>query len=138
MAVSVLYLYLTEQWVGLRCVIVVFPEQTHLHFGLFARKPVFGVSDKVSFKPVSLTSETGLKIKISPVANVHMILSKMCYSQTPKSRFLVASPPIFERKKTGAQCHCGTLILFLDINEFTTLFSIYFNIPYLKTSFLCV
>ena len=31
-------------WVGLRCVIVVFPDHTHFHFymGLDARKPVFG------------------------------------------------------------------------------------------------
>ena len=40
------------------------------------RKPVFGVSDKASFKPVSSATETSLKIEISPVASLHMILSK--------------------------------------------------------------
>ena len=29
------------------------------HLGLIARKPVFGVADKASFKPVSSTTETG-------------------------------------------------------------------------------
>ena len=43
--------------------------------GLIARKPVFGVSNKASFKPVSAT-ETSWKIEISPVASLHMILSK--------------------------------------------------------------
>ena len=31
--VSVLWLFLTLPWVGLRCVIVVFPDHTHLLFG---------------------------------------------------------------------------------------------------------
>ena len=44
--------------------------------GLVARKPVFGVSDKASFKPVSSATETSKKIDISPVANNHMLLSK--------------------------------------------------------------
>ena len=42
--------------------------------GLVATKPVFRVSDKVSFKPVSLATMTGQKIKISLVACLHMIL----------------------------------------------------------------
>ena len=66
-------------------------------------KPVFGVSDKASFKPVSSATETSLKIEISPVASLHMILSKkrttkvlirlrrlvcsFCCSQTPEDRF---------------------------------------------------
>ena len=37
------------------------------------RKPVFGVSDKTSFKPVSETSE---KNEILPVASLHVIISK--------------------------------------------------------------
>ena len=45
--------------------------------GLNATKPVFGISDKVSFKPDSSASETSWKIEISPVASLHMILPKM-------------------------------------------------------------
>ena len=33
-----------------------------------ARKPVFGVSDKPSFKPISSATETSRKIKTSPEA----------------------------------------------------------------------
>ena len=43
---------------------------------LVARKPVFRVSDKASFKPVSLATETSKKIEISPVESLPMILSK--------------------------------------------------------------
>ena len=32
--INVLWLLLTLTWVGLQCVIVVFPDHTHLHFGL--------------------------------------------------------------------------------------------------------
>ena len=32
LAVSVLWFFLTVPWVGLQCVIVVFPYHTHLHF----------------------------------------------------------------------------------------------------------
>ena len=32
MTVRVLWLFLTVLWVGLQCVIVVFPDQTHLFF----------------------------------------------------------------------------------------------------------
>ena len=35
------------------------PGQIHLYLGLVARKPVFGVSDKARFKPVSSDTETG-------------------------------------------------------------------------------
>ena len=44
--------------------------------GLVARKPVFGVSDKASFKPVPSATETSLKIEISPVASTYKILFK--------------------------------------------------------------
>ena len=44
--------------------------------GLIARKPVFGVSAKASFKPVSSATETSKKTEISPVASLHIILSK--------------------------------------------------------------
>ena len=44
--------------------------------GLNATKPVLGVSDKASFKPVSSATETSSKIEISHVASLHMIFSK--------------------------------------------------------------
>ena len=44
--------------------------------GLDATKPVFRVSDKASFKTVSSATETSSKTEISPVASLHMILSK--------------------------------------------------------------
>ena len=44
--------------------------------GLVMRKPVFGVSEKASFKPVSSATETSWNIEISPVARKHMILSQ--------------------------------------------------------------
>ena len=39
------------------------------NMGLVARKPVFGVSDKERFKPVSSATETSKKIDISFVAS---------------------------------------------------------------------
>ena len=44
--------------------------------GLIVTKPVFGVSDKASFKPISSATEASKKIEISPVANLDRILSK--------------------------------------------------------------
>ena len=44
--------------------------------GLCATKPVFGVSDKASFKTVSLATETSYNIENSPVASLHMVLYK--------------------------------------------------------------
>ena len=38
-------------------------------------KPVFGVSDRVSFKPVLSATDNSLKIEISPVASLNMTLS---------------------------------------------------------------
>ena len=43
--------------------------------GLDARKPVFGVSDKVGLNPVSSATDTSWKIKILLVASLDMILS---------------------------------------------------------------
>ena len=43
--------------------------------GHVATKPVLGVSDKASFKPVSSATETSLKIKISPLGSLHTELS---------------------------------------------------------------
>ena len=45
-------------------------------YWLLLTKPVYRVSDKVGFKPVSSATETSKKIEISPVASLHMILSK--------------------------------------------------------------
>ena len=42
--------------------------------GRDARKPVFGVSDKVRFKPSCFATETIYKIEISLVASSYMIL----------------------------------------------------------------
>ena len=36
--VNVQWLFLTMHWVGLQCVIVVFPDHTHLHFLVFNSK----------------------------------------------------------------------------------------------------
>ena len=46
------------------------------HFSLVATKPVFGVSDKMRFKPACSATETSLKIEISLVASLDMVLSK--------------------------------------------------------------
>ena len=56
--------------------------------GLDARKPVFGVSGKASFKPISLATVT--KIEISPVASLHMVLYKKQITKAmirPEDRF---------------------------------------------------
>ena len=53
--INVLCLFLTVPWVGLRCVIVVFPDQIHLLFcecvkfldGIFAFDHIFCVNDYV-------------------------------------------------------------------------------------------
>ena len=45
------------------------------HMGLVTGKPVFGVSDKASFKPVSSATVTSQNIEISLVASLDMILS---------------------------------------------------------------
>ena len=41
----------------------------YVDFGLATRKPVFRVSHKASFKPVSSATETSKKNEISPVAS---------------------------------------------------------------------
>ena len=50
--------------------------------GLVARKPVFGVSVKASFKLVSSATETSSKIESSPVARLDMVLSKKLITKT--------------------------------------------------------
>ena len=44
--------------------------------GLAATKPVFGVSDKASFKSISSATETREKVEISLVVSLHILLSK--------------------------------------------------------------
>ena len=46
------------------------------YLGLVARKPVFRVSNKASFKPVSSATEKSWKIEILFVARLYMVLSK--------------------------------------------------------------
>ena len=69
------------------------------------RKAVFGVSDKASFKPVSSTTEAILKIEISPVPNLHMILSQKTNNkgadQTGPMRRLVCACVVRKPPKTG-------------------------------------
>ena len=64
--------------------------------GRIATKPVFGVSDKVRFKPACSATGTSYKIESSFVASFDMVLSKqritktglrLCCSQTPEDRF---------------------------------------------------
>ena len=54
-------------------------RQLKIIMGLVATKPgtkpVFRVSDKVKFKPVSSATGTSQKMEISPVASLHMIIS---------------------------------------------------------------
>ena len=83
--------------------------------GLNETKPVFGVSDKASFKPVSSATETSKKIEISPLASLYMILSektnnkgadktawigRLVYTcvvhKPPKTGFLVSRPKLFQ------------------------------------------
>ena len=65
--------------------IIQLSEDTFLHvlevyvlvkLGLDVTKPVFGVSRKTRFKPVSSASESSLKIEISPLVSLYMIHSK--------------------------------------------------------------
>ena len=61
--------------------------------GLIARKPVFGVSAKASFKPVSSATETSKKIETSSAASLDMILSKN--RTRARSRWgAIANPPV--------------------------------------------
>ena len=57
--------------------------------GLIAKKPVFVVSAKASFKPVYLATGTSQKIEISPVASYHMLLSK---KRTTKALIILDAP----------------------------------------------
>ena len=52
------------------------PGDNQWNMDLHVTKPVFGVPDKVRFKPACSATETSLKIEISLVASLDMILSK--------------------------------------------------------------
>ena len=63
-----------------------------------------GCFDKECFKPVSSAKETSLKIKISPAASLHMILSKKQKKgadQTARMRRLVCACVVHKPPKTG-------------------------------------
>ena len=63
--------------------------------GLVETKPVFGVSVKARYKPVSSATETSLTIQISPEASLCMKLSKKANNegadQTERMRRLVCT-----------------------------------------------
>ena len=56
-------------WKRYDCVLLYAIVMDTIILGLVARKPVFWISDKASFKPVSSATETSYKIEISPVAS---------------------------------------------------------------------
>ena len=62
--------------------------------GLVARKPDFGVSDKVGFKPVCSATYTSLKVEISLEASLDMIHSKKRKTKAliRLSRYAVKTP----------------------------------------------
>ena len=73
--------------------------------GLDVTKPVFGVSDKASFKPVSSAIETSKKIEISPVASLHngtfQKANNKGADQTAPMRRLVCACVICNTPKAG-------------------------------------
>ena len=75
-----------------------------------ARKHVFGVSDKVSFKPVSTATEISLKIEISPKASLHKKKNQKANNngadQTAQMRRLVCAFVVCKPLKTGFLRRC--------------------------------
>ena len=73
--------------------------------GLTARKRVFGVSNKASFKPVSSATEFSLKIEISPVTGLHKVNNKGAgwsahvLFATPEDRFSRVQTNIIPSKR---------------------------------------
>ena len=65
--------------------------------GLIATQPVFGVSDKVRFKPICSATEASKMIKISFVVRLDIILFKGADQSVWMSRlvcaFVVRKPP---------------------------------------------
>ena len=80
------------EWIQYNC------KLTSHNMGLYATKPVFGVSDEVRFKPACSATETSLKIEFSLIASLDMIFSirritkdveaglRLCCLQTPEDR----------------------------------------------------
>ena len=81
--------------------------------GLDMRKPVFGVSKKESFKPVSSVTETSKKIEISLVASLDMVLSNM---QITKALFSLrgcagwSGPVLFTNPRRQVFSHQGPYV----------------------------
>ena len=49
MTIGALWLFLTVAWVGLQCVIVIYPDHTHLRFGVADMTLKFKVNFKYTF-----------------------------------------------------------------------------------------
>ena len=49
---------ISSQYIGAKSLFLQITKNLNLHMGLDVRKPVFGVSVKASFKPVSSATET--------------------------------------------------------------------------------
>ena len=98
-------------------VVAVSPAERSYNLGRIAIKPVFGVSEKARFKPVSSATGTSLKIEISSIASLHMIHSttritkalgsdcadaqaglRLCCSQTPEDRFFSFRGPFIKQQ----------------------------------------
>ena len=73
--------------------------------GLIATKPVFGVSDKVRFKPACSATETSYIIEILLVESFDMVLSKEANSKgadlTAQMHRLVFACVVRKPQKTG-------------------------------------
>ena len=86
-------------------------SQLLANLGLVVRKPVFGVSEKVSLKPISTATETSKKIEMSLVASLdngafqtannkgadqtarmHRLVLAFVVCKPPKTGFLVTRP----------------------------------------------
>ena len=95
-----------------------FPKEGQGQMGLVKRKPVFGVSIKAGFKPVSSATETSWKIEILPVARLNMVLSKKritkalirlhgCTGWSAPVLFSNPRRQAFSRQCPNCSCHLG-------------------------------
>ena len=66
MTVSVLWLFLTVPWVGLQCVIVVFPDHTHL---LFCGSVKLVLSGHFKIDKTKILMTNGSLMKVESIAN---------------------------------------------------------------------
>ena len=89
--------------------------------GLVARKPVFGVSDKVRLKPVPTATETSQKIEISLAASLNLCIPKANNKgadQTARMRRLVCVFIVHKSSKTGflaLRAICKRGLHYLDV-----------------------